>query len=360
MYEDETYAIIMARMENRVRQNYPDIDYREGSMIFNALAPAAMELAIMYNELDNIFKEQFVQTATRDSLLKLCEQVGLDIGQFSATYCTVRAQFDAEIEVGSRWNCDLYNYTVTEFIDIIDDRWEYYMQCETAGRAPNGTVGELTPINYVNNDLKNANIIGIVATAQDEWTDDDIRSAYIEHVNNYAIDGNVAQYKKWSREYAGIGKYKVFPLWNGANTVKVSILDEDSLPCTEDFIAEFQAYLDPGTTGMGDGVAPIGAFVTVGTATTKTINVSAEVSVQEDYDSETVMSMLSESLSVYFRDISYVKSTVSYMNVGAVLSDVAGVEFINNLKVNNSTANISIASEEVPMLGTTTWTLVTE
>lgn len=360
MYEDETYAIIMARMENRVRQNYPDIDYREGSMIFNALAPAAMELAIMYNELDNIFKEQFVQTATRDSLLKLCEQVGLDIGQFSATYCTVRAQFDAEIEVGSRWNCDLYNYTVTEFIDIIDDRWEYYMQCETAGRAPNGTVGELTPINYVNNDLRNANIIGIVATAQDEWADEDIRSAYIEFVNNYAIDGNVAQYKKWAREYAGIGKYKVFPLWNGANTVKVSILDEDYLPCTSDFIAEFQNYLDPGVTGMGDGVAPIGAFATVSTATPKTIDVSAQVSIEEDYDSDEVFSMMSETLSVYFREISYVKSTVSYMNVGAVLSEVAGVEFINNLRIDNDTENISLADEEVPSVGTVAWTLVTE
>lgn len=359
MFESETYAIIMNRMESRVRENYPEIDYREGSMIFNALAPAAMELAIMYSEMDNIFKEQFIQTATRESMLKLCEQVGLDISQFSATYCTVRARFDAEIEVGSRWNCDLYNYTVTEFIDIVDGRWEYYMQCETAGSAPNMTMGEITPINYVNNDLKNASIIGIVATAQDEWTDDEIRSAYIEHVNNYAIDGNVAQYKKWAREYPGIGKYKVFPLWDGANTVKVSILDEDYLPCTSDFIAEFQNYLDPGVTGMGDGVAPIGAFATVSTATPKTIDVSAQVSIEEDYDSDAVFSMMSETLGVYFREISYEKSTVSYMNVGAVLSAVAGVEFINNLEINNSTANISLADEEVPSLGNATWTLVT-
>jgi len=359
MYEDETYAIIMNRMENRVREGYPEIDYREGSMIFNALAPAAMELTILYNELDNIFKEQFIQTATRGSMLKLCEQAGLDISQFAATYCTVKAQFDAEIEVGTRWNCDIYNYTVTEFIGINDGKWEYYMQCESTGSGANRTLGEITPIDYVNNDLHNANIVEVTVTAQDEWADDAIRSAYIEHVNNYAIDGNVAQYQKWAREYAGIGKYKVFPLWNGSNTVKVSILDEDSLPCTADFIAEFQEYLDPGTTGMGDGVAPIGAFVTVSTASTKTINVSAEVSVEDGYDSDSVFSMMSEVLSVYFREISYVKSSVNYMSVGAVLSEVAGVEFINNLKVNNSTANISIASEEVPMLGTASWTLVT-
>lgn len=358
MFEDETYEAIIARMTARVAEKYPEFDYREGSMIFNALAPASMELAILYDAVDNTLKEQFVQTASRDSLLKLCVQMGMDVDQFAATYCTVKAQFDAEVEIGTRWNCDMYNYIVTDFIGLEDGVWLYYMDCETAGSAPNFTIGEITPINYVNNNLRNAVIVEVTTTAQDEWTDDEIRSTYIDFVNNAGTDGNVAQYKAWAKAYPGIGKYKVFPLWNGDNTVKVSILDEDYLPCSEDFVAEFQDYLDPDTTGMGDGVAPIGAFVTVSTATRKTINVSAEVSVTEGFNSDEVMSMLTESLGVYFRSISYDKDIVSYMNVGAVLSEVAGVDFINLLKINNSTANITLADEEVPSLGTATWTLV--
>jgi len=358
MYEDETYEAIISRMKERVAEKYPEFDYREGSMIFNALAPAAMELAILYDAVDNVLDEQFVQTASRESLLKMCVQMGVNTDQFAATYCTVKAQFDAEIEVGTRWNCDVYNYVVTDYIGIENSMWLYHMVCETAGSAPNFTIGEITPINYVNNNLKNAVIVEVTTTAQDEWTDDEIRSAYIDKVNNSSIDGNVAQYNAWAKAYPGVGKHKVFPLWNGANTVKVSILDEDSLPCTTEFLAEFQEYLDPNVSGMGDGVAPIGAFVTASTATTKTINVSAEVSVEDGYDSDAVFAMLTEVLSVYFRSISYEKPYVNYMNVGAVLSDVDGVDFINLLKINNSTANIALADEEVPVIGTATWTLV--
>ena len=358
MFEDMTYPAIIARMEGRVAEKYPEFDYREGSMIFNANAPAAMELTMLYSWMDVVLKESFVQTASRRFLLLKCEEQGIDTAQFAATYCTVKAQFDAEIPIGSRWNCDMYNYTVTEFIEIDNGMWTYYMDCETSGSAPNMTIGEITPINYVNNDLHNATIVEVTTTAQDAWTDDDIRSTYIDYVNNIASDGNVAQYKKWARGYPGISKCKVFPLWNGANTVKVSILDEDSLPCTQDFVAEFQNYLDPGVTGMGDGVAPIGAFVTVSTPTTKTINVKADVVVKENYNSDEVFSMMTETLSVYFREISFEKSTVSYMSVGAVLSDVDGVDFINNLKINNSTANISLNDEQVPGIGTATWTLV--
>ena len=47
-YEDMTYEVILKRMINRVIDKYPNIDYREGSLIYNALSPAALELAIMY------------------------------------------------------------------------------------------------------------------------------------------------------------------------------------------------------------------------------------------------------------------------------------------------------------------------
>lgn len=360
MFEDESYEAIIARMQARVAEKYPEFDYREGSMIFNAHAPAALELAILYDAVDNVYKEQFVQTASRSSLLMLCEQMGINIGQFSATYCTVKAQFDAPIDIGTRWNCDVYNYIVTEEIGIENGLWMYYMDCETAGSGPNMTVGEITPINYVNNNLKNAVIVEVTTTAQDEWSDDEIRSTYIDYVNDSAIDGNVAQYKAWAKAYPGIGKYKVFPLWNGANTVKVSILDEDFQPCTVDFVADFQEYMDPGVTGMGDGVAPIGAFVTISTPTTIAIDVTADVVISDDAEAAAVQSMMSETLEVYFREISFDKSVVSYMSVGAILSDVDGVDFINNLRLNNGTSNITLASEQVPVVGTATWNVVTE
>ena len=49
---------------------------------------------------------------------------------------------------------------------------------------------------------------------------------------------------------------------------------------------------------------------------------------------------------------------VAYMNVGAAILDVDGVEFISDLKLNGGTADITLGSEEIPTVGTTTWTVV--
>ena len=64
-YESQTYEVILTRMMERVKESYPDLDTREGSLLYNALAPAALELAIAYTELDNIRSESFVNTASR-------------------------------------------------------------------------------------------------------------------------------------------------------------------------------------------------------------------------------------------------------------------------------------------------------
>ncbi len=56
MYENITYEVILQRMLDRVPNN---IDKREGSIIYNALAPAAVELQNMYIEFDAILNEAF-------------------------------------------------------------------------------------------------------------------------------------------------------------------------------------------------------------------------------------------------------------------------------------------------------------
>ena len=50
MYEDMTYENILQGMLNRVPE---DIDKREGSVIYDALAPAAYFLADQYFQLEN-------------------------------------------------------------------------------------------------------------------------------------------------------------------------------------------------------------------------------------------------------------------------------------------------------------------
>lgn len=351
-YENLTYEVILNRMINRVSEKYPNLDTREGSIIFNALASAAVELAIAYVEVDNVLRESFVKTASREYLLQACEQMGINTEMFNASAGIHRGEFNVEVPIGSRWNCELYNYVVTEYIGVEENAYVYMLKCETLGTSPNNTTGNLTAISDIPDGLSNATLTYCLIEGENETTDEDIRDYYIKYVNSTVDDGNVKQYMRWCSEYDGVGRSKVFPLWNGNNTVKVSILSSSNQVASQELIDDFQEYVDPGTTGMGNGVAPIGAFVTVTTATERPIAVEATIKFQNGYSDTNI---IDEALYKYFAELAYNKTLVSYLSVGATILDIEGVEAVSDLKINNGTADIIIGDEEIPILSTTNW-----
>jgi uncharacterized phage protein gp47/JayE len=357
-YENMTYEVIMQRMMDRISMQYPMLDTREGSIIFNAIAAAAIELSIAYMEADNSRNESFVRTATREYILIGCEDMGMDISVFEANAGTHKGVFDVEVGVGSRWNCDLYNYEVIEQIGKNEETgyYEYKMLCETEGTAPNNHTGDLTAITEMPSGLTYAKVTECLIEGENETSDEDIITAYYDYVRNTIGDGNIAQYEQWCNSYDGIGNYKVFPLWNGANTVKLSILDGSNGVASETLIDNFQRYIDPNSSGMGDGVAPIGAMVTVTTATEKKINVSATVKMKSGYTDTTTIDTI---LAKYFSSLAYAEetTTVAYMNVGAIILQAEGVASISNLTINGDTADIVLGEEEIPVVGTTNWTV---
>lgn len=421
-YEGQTYEVILARMMNRIKTEYPNLDDREGSIIFNALAPAAAELAIAYIQLDNVRNESFVNTATREYILIGCEQMGIDTTQFGASAGTFKGEFNVEVEINSRWNCELFNYIVTEYIGKnASGYYEYKMLCETTGTEPNNLTGTLTPITNAPSGLSHCELTECLIEGENENTDEEIRDTYYEYVNSAVADGNVAQYRRWCNEYDGIGNFKIVPLWNGSNTVKVSILSSSNKAATDALVNEVQNYFDPtaietfngngatktftlqispkpetldmvrvgGTVktkgtdytyqsstgvvsftspptsgtknievryngGMGNGVAPIGAFVTVDTASELPINISATISLKSGY-SDT--DGINDALGEFFSAIAYEKSQVSYMTIGATILSVEGVEFVTNLTVNGGTSDINLGTYQIPVLGTTNWTV---
>ena len=367
-YEDMTYEYLLQRMMERVLGEYPQIDNREGSVVFDSMASSAIEHAIAYIAINNALNESFMQTASREYLLLGCEQQGIDINQFYASAGTHKGVFDVEVPLGSRWNYELYNYTVIEFLGVEDNYYTYELAVDTVGTAPNNVTGDLTPITDMPTDLAYAKVTECLIQGENETDDETIRQIYFETLGHTAIDGNVAQYKQWCTEYNGIGNHKIFPLWNGANTVKVSILSSSNGVASDELVADFQEYLDPGITGMGDGKAPIGAFVTVTTATEVPINVSGTITIVDGYSSETVETNIGTALTEYFSTLAYSKNIVPYFNVASTVLAVEGVASVSdvitgyynhnlNVEVSGIT-DIHVEDEEIPVLGTMNWTVV--
>lgn len=124
---DVTYTEILERMMNRVSDN---LDKREGSIVFDTLSPTALELQLLYIQLNTLIAEAYGDSASRDYLIMRCKERG--ITPYEATYAVLKGEFTpTNIDViGKRFNAGSVNFTVLE--KITDG--EYQVQCETPVR----------------------------------------------------------------------------------------------------------------------------------------------------------------------------------------------------------------------------------
>jgi uncharacterized phage protein gp47/JayE len=346
MYEDMTFEVILQRMLDRV----PTIvDKREGSIIYDALAPAAVELAMAYVGLETILNQAFSDKASGEYLDRKAAEIG--IKRNHATFSAWKASFKNElgnpfdVSIGSR-----FSVTGESVVLKVVEKLEvgvFKLISETLGATTNiYTNYALIPIDTIAN-LASATLTELLIPGEDEDDDESLRKRMSMFINQPPQDGNSAQYKKWAVEYDGIGNAKVFPLWNGGNTVKIAICDAEFKPANGILVAAFQEYIDPGSEGIGNGVAPIGSKVTVTGGTAKNINLSANVILADGYS---VAVGAAEAVARYFASIAYVKNSVSYMRVGGALLDCDSILEISNLTINSGIVDIPLVNDEIPVL----------
>lgn len=217
--------------------------------------------------------------------------------------------------------------------------------------AINTLVAELDGISAVTN-------TEAFAGGYDREEDGNLRVRIYDKIRYPATSGNVYHYQQWATSVNGVGAVKVFPLWNGEGTVKVSILDTNGAPADEDLIEAVQNYIDP-DEGHGGGQAPIGAVVTVSTATPKVVNVAATVELGATAAGiDAVEAAFEERLSAFFTSTAYDGETdgVSVALVGRELLDTPGVIDYAGLTLNGGTQAVTIGAEEVLQVGTVTLT----
>lgn len=332
---------ILTRMLDRVENKF---DKREGSVIYDALAPVAYEIEQVLLDYENKLKNTFAGTAERDGLVQRCIEAG--VLPFEATYAIrrmVTTPKTLDIQIGERFRCDDLNFIV---IEKIEDGL-YNVQCEEKGSKGNYGTGNLIPIDHVAK-LETAKLIDdVVIYGEDEEETEALRERYFATLPTMTLDGNVAQYSKWCREFGGIGNYKIFPTWNGINTVKVSILSSENTPASDELIAEFQEFLDPNSEGLGEGKAPIGAMVTVTTAKGVNIDVTAQLTLKSGFIEPL---NLREKILEYLKGINYNRNFVSVIAISSIIQNCDGVDVVIDTQLNGGKENIPLTIEEVAVL----------
>lgn len=350
MYEAQTYEAILQRMMDRVPA---EVDKRQGSILFDALAPAAAELAEAYVQLDGMLRLFSASTSSGEYLTQRAADDGLQRKEASAAKRKGRFT-DAsgqpfDLPLGKRFAIE----AVTFASESVLAPGEYVMECESTGIAGNFVSGPMLPIDYVPG-LARAELGELLVPGEDVESDDSLRQRYLDRNRNPATSGNKAQYRAWGMDYAGVGDAQILPLWAGPGTVKVVILDANHQPASSALVAELQAYLDP-TPGMGEGAAPLGAVVTVAAAAAVVIDLEATVALNGSRSLSQVKADLEKEFAVYLKGIAFgADPSPKYARVGALLLDVPGVQDYSTLKIADGTSNVPISVGQVAVPGTVT------
>ncbi|MCM1440083.1 MAG: baseplate J/gp47 family protein [Roseburia sp.] len=348
MYENKTYESILQEKLARVAAS---LDKREGSIIFDALAPNSLESAMIYVALDAILSETYADTASRDYLILRCKERG--ISPLPATAAVGVGEFSMDVPLGSRFSCDKYNWTVTEQIGP----GRFYMTCEARGADPNGYTGQLIPIEYIDG-LATAELVSIAINGEDEEDTETLRLRYLNSFDNQSYGFNRGQYIEVVEALPGVGGCKPYRAWNGPGTVKLVITDSNFQPPSEELIDTIQTAIDPTqNSGEGVGLAPIDHEVTVFGAAGEAINIETMLMLAPGWELEDVMPYAEAALDAYYKELNatWRKETcllVRLSQIEARLLALDGVVDITNTKLNGAASNFMLGEDSVAVRGT--------
>ena len=357
MLEIMRYEQIMERMLSRVPNN---LDRREGSVIWDALAPAAKELEDMYFALDMIMQETFGDTASRLYLIRRAAERG--ITPYPASKAILKGIFDIEIALGSRFNLDELNYIAVKFLqhNTVTNLYEYELQCETPGKVGNGKTGMLIPIEYISG-LGKAEIKELLIPGQDEEETEKLRQRYFDSFNMKAYGGNISDYKLKVHEIEGVGAVKVTPIWKGGGTVLLTILDSDFNQASTSLIKKVQDIIDPSKDARGLGVAPIGHIVTVQGTQNVAINIHTGLTFEPNFNCSLVKLKVEEVVKEYLLELRKTWALknelvsnnliVRIARIESKILNIKGILDIQNTTINGSTNNLNLSEYQIPTFG---------
>ncbi|MCY7570937.1 baseplate J/gp47 family protein [Bacillus pumilus] len=339
MFEEQSYEAIMERMLERIPD---DIDKRENSVIWNALAPAAAELAQSYIWLDQVFDLVFADTAQGEFLDRRAAEVGITRkAATSAVWSVEVAPEGIRIPIGSRFYID----------NLYFQYQDGTLKCETTGAVGNGNFAEL-PLLSLDNipGLESVIFEELKIPGQEEEDDEALYERYLMRARREAVSANKAHYKKWAEEVEGVGRAKVFPLWNGEGTVKVVITDGNFDVATDLLVNKVQEYIDP-VPGEGEGQAPIGATATVESAKWKDVEVSVSVELKMDYSIEDAQEEIEEKVKALLKSLAFEENVIRMSAINDILYHADSVSDYADVLINGEAKNLPLQDIEIPRLG---------
>lgn len=292
---------------NLMLDNVPDdIDKREGSIIYDAVAPAAMVSAQQSLSLANILRETYIKTAQGEFLDYRAVEHGTS--RYEATNAEVKARFNDDdgnpvnVEVGDRF-ASIAESPIFYTVIKANNDGTAEMQAEEAGTSANSYIGQVLPVTP-NDNLAWAEITEVTIPARDEETDDHLRKRLLNSNSWVVYGGNVADYLDMINKISDVGAAQVYPTWAGPGTVKLVIVGNDLKPASAELVHKVKEEIDPeDKTTEGLGLAPIDHKVTVVAPEILKVNVKTKLQLISEDNRTVVENNIKLALENFFTSL---------------------------------------------------------
>lgn len=354
---------------NSVLERVPDnVDKREGSIIYDAVAPVAYAFAEMAMNMRQVVRSAYVETAWGEYLDYKAVERGTS--REPATYARVEAIFTDNkgkpltIDLGDRFSstgAEPVFYTCTK----VNTGGQAELTAETPGIVANGIIGQLLPVTPFDN-LGKAEIQSVSIPARDLEDDETLRKRLLSSNEIIEYGGNVADYISFTRDLDDVAAVQVYPTWRGGGTVRLVILDNTFNAASQSLVDFVQNEIDPqDSPGDGYGIAPIGHTVTVAAPKVRKINISATIETESGITVLDVKELVNAAINSHFESLRKswdslnaergYKMTVYRSQLMAVIVGVEGVTNVSSLLFDGKEEDVILTFsndlQELPLVG---------
>lgn len=334
---------ILSRLLSNISSEF---DKSVGSFFYDSQKPLAIELETIYTKLEAILLNGFASTAKGEYLDKKVAEQGIvrKAATCSSGSVEISGSVGSVIKSGDKVASDTLVFTITQIKTIGQSGTETVpIVCDTPGKQGNVPIGAINRFPVTISGLTSVINTAAISGGFDEESDDELRERYFEKVSLPATSGSKYHYVMWAKEVEGVGDAKCIPLWNGAGTVKVIIINADRQAADQALISAVASHIEE--------ERPIGALVTVESAQPLPVNISVSLMLVSGASQETASAKIAENITKYLRKNAFSAQYVSYAQIGGCILSCDEVMDYSNLLVNGGTVNIEVTETAVPVLG---------
>lgn len=340
----ELVTRVVGDIESSLQQSTPVLRWNIFRVLGTAFAGAVHGL---YGYLTWFGDQVFPDTAEKEYLDRWASiwNITRRAATFAAGQFTATGENGSDITVGElvTGNNGL-EYEVTETVEIAAGEALVSVTCRTAGEAGNLEEGETLTFSTPIAGVSPAGTVTEdgITNGIDAESDESLRQRILDRIKNPPHGGSKTDYEAWAKEVPGITRAWCKPAAMGLGTVGVRVVNDEADPITvdSDKLTEVFNYIEERR--------PATAEVIVTTATLKPIDFEIEVTP----DTADIRSAITAELRDFIKDNGNPESLIYKSQLNEVISGSAGE--IDHV-MTEPAANISVAENEVAVLGDITW-----